>query len=52
MHISLWKSLPNKNSLDTNVERKIFLHKKTITFLSGKLKQAGYSIIPLELYFK
>jgi SsrA-binding protein len=52
MHISLWKSLPNKSSLETNIERKIFLHKKTITFLSGKLKQAGYSIIPLELYFK
>lgn len=52
MHISLWKSIPSKSSIGVNPERKIFLHKKTINFLCGKLKQPGYSIIPLELYFK
>lgn len=51
MHVSAWKALPNKSSIETERERKIFLHKKTITFLSGKSKEAGNSIIPLELYF-
>ncbi|MDD2870588.1 MAG: SsrA-binding protein SmpB [Candidatus Gracilibacteria bacterium] len=51
MHISAWKALPNRESIETERVRKIYLHKKTITFLIGKLKEAGYSIIPLELYF-
>ena len=48
MHISAWKTLSNKNSVETDIERKVFLHKKTINFLCDKLKQSGYSIIPLE----
>jgi len=52
MHISLWKSLPNRSSMELDPDRKIFLHKKTITFLCWKLKQPWYSVIPLELYFK
>lgn len=51
MHITAWKSLPNKQSIDTFAERKIFLHKKTISYLREKSKEAGFSIIPLELYF-
>lgn len=51
MHISVWKTLPNKSSIDTNRQRKIFLHKKDIIYLSSKSKEAGFSIIPLELYF-
>ncbi|MDD4151456.1 MAG: SsrA-binding protein SmpB [Candidatus Gracilibacteria bacterium] len=50
MHISAWKSLVNKDRIEVERERKIFLHKKTILLLSGKLKEAGYSIIPLEIY--
>ena len=52
MHVSAWKTLPNKDSIDTFRDRKIFLHKKTIIYLCNKLKQAWFSIIPLELYFK
>jgi SsrA-binding protein len=52
MHISAWKTLPNKDSLDTKRDRKIFLHKKTIIYLCQKLKEAGFSIVPLEIYFK
>ena len=52
MHISIWKSLPNKSSLDPSLDRKIFLHRKTINLLLGKLKEPWYSVVPLELYFK
>lgn len=52
MHITAWKALPNKQSIETSRDRKIFLHKKTIDYLSTKSKEAWYSIIPLELYFK
>ena len=51
MHISVWKALPNKSSIDSFRDRKIFLHKKDITYLTGKSKEAGFSVIPLELYF-
>ncbi|MDD5213265.1 MAG: SsrA-binding protein SmpB [Candidatus Gracilibacteria bacterium] len=50
MHISAWKTLVNKDRLETDQPRKIFLHKKTIIMLSSKLKEAGYSIVPLEIY--
>lgn len=50
-HISARKSLSNKSMIETEKERKIFLHKKDIIFLSWKSKEAWYSIIPLELYF-
>lgn len=33
-------------------ERKILLHKKEIRFLIGKLKEQGYTLVPLKLYFK
>jgi SsrA-binding protein len=52
IHISAWKALSNRSSIETTHDIKIFLHKKTITFLCQKLKESGYSIIPLELYFK
>lgn len=51
MHITVWKALANKQSVDDFREIKIFLHKKTITYLASKSKEAWFSIIPLELYF-
>ncbi len=51
MHVTPWKTLPNKQAIESNRERKIFLHKKTISYLSVKSKEAWFSIIPLELYF-
>ncbi|PZM84920.1 SsrA-binding protein [Candidatus Gracilibacteria bacterium] len=51
MHITVWKTLPNKDNVDTFRQRKIFLHKKTINYLKEKSKESGFSIIPLELYF-
>ena len=51
MHVSAWKALPNRETIDTERDRKIFLHKKTINYLEWKSREAWYSIIPLELYF-
>ena len=51
MHVTAWKALASRGTVDTEIERKIFLHKKTITFLSWKSREAWYSILPLELYF-
>ncbi len=52
MHITAWKTLANKETIDTFRDRKIFLHKKDIIYLCNKLKEAWFSIIPLEVYFK
>ena len=51
MMVSAWKTLPNRETIDVFRQRKIFLHKKTISYLSVKVKEAWFSIIPLELYF-
>lgn len=51
MHVSAWKALSSRETVETERERKIFLHKKTITYLAWKSREAWYSIIPLELYF-
>lgn len=52
MHISAWKTLANKDRIETSRDRKIFIHKKDIEYLSWKIKEAWFSLIPLELYFK
>ncbi|MFQ5443457.1 MAG: SsrA-binding protein SmpB [Nitrospinales bacterium] len=33
-------------------KRKLLLHKKEISKLIGKVKEKGYSLIPLKIYFK
>lgn len=49
-HISPLSSLP-KNTIESQRERKLFIHKKDIFFLSSKIKEAWKTIIPLEMYF-
>lgn len=51
MHVPIWKAIPNKVSIDTDRERKVFLQRKTITYLIWKQKEAWCSVIPLKLYF-
>lgn len=51
MHVSAWKTLSNKQGIETDRIRKIFLHKKDIIYLVWKSKEPGFSVIPLELYF-
>ncbi len=52
MHITPWKALSNRETIEVEAPRKIFLHRKTITYIWSKIKEAWYSVIPLELYFK
>ncbi|MBE7053976.1 MAG: SsrA-binding protein SmpB [Ruminococcaceae bacterium] len=51
MHISPYEkgNIFNKDPLR---ERKLLLHKREILKLIGKIKEKGYSLIPLSLYFK
>ena len=52
MHITPWKSLSNRTAIESDRERKILLQRKTITYLSSKMKEKWLSVVPLELYFK
>ena len=51
MHISPYEkgNIFNKDPLR---DRKLLMHKKEIFRLLGKVKQDGYSIIPLQVYLK
>ena len=51
MHVSPYDhgNIFNVNPLRV---RKLLLHRKEIAHLHSKVKQAGYSIVPLSLYFK
>ena len=51
MHISPYEqgNIFNKDPLRT---RKLLLHKAEIQRLMGKVKTAGYTIVPVKLYFK
>ena len=51
MHISPYEqgNIFNKDPLRP---RKLLLHKKEIHYLNGKVRQDGYSIIPLRVYLK
>lgn len=51
MHIGLYK-YGNIFNVDPLRVRKLLLHKKQINKLYGQIKQQGYSIIPLSVYFK
>ena len=52
MHISAWKALVNREAIETDRERKLFLPKKKIISYSTKLKESWYALTPLEIYFK
>lgn len=51
MHISPYEhgNIFNKNPLR---DRKLLLHKKEINKLIGLTKQQGYTLVPINLYFK
>lgn len=36
---------------DPDRRRKLLLHRKEIDYLDGKLRNRGYALVPLELYF-
>jgi len=39
MHITPWKSLSNRTAIESDRERKILLQRKTIVYLSSKMKE-------------
>ncbi|MBR3039097.1 MAG: SsrA-binding protein SmpB [Lachnospiraceae bacterium] len=51
MHISPYEkgNIFNKDPLRT---RKLLLHKSEIYKLMGKVKEKGYTLVPIEVYFK
>ena len=51
MHISPYEhgNIFNKNPLR---DRKLLLNKRELNKLFGKVKQDGYSLVPISLYFK
>lgn len=51
-HISQYKLLTNFVSYDPERERKLFLHKKDVNYLSQKIKEKWFTIIPIEVYLK
>ncbi|NIR52567.1 SsrA-binding protein SmpB [candidate division KSB1 bacterium] len=50
-HISPY-SHGNINNHDPLRERKLLLHKKEISRLTGKIQERGLTVVPLKLYFK
>lgn len=51
LHISPYQTI-NRFTPEPERTRKLLLHKAEIQKLFGKMKEKGYSIIPLKLYFK
>lgn len=49
-HISPY-SYGNIYNHDPKRDRKLLMHKKEIWRLSGKMKERGYTLVPLSLYF-
>lgn len=51
LHISPY-DFGNRANHDPDRQRKLLLHKKEITRLFGKVREQGYTLIPLRVYFK
>ena len=51
MHVSPYEK-GNIFNKDPRRNRKLLMHKREIMRLFGKIKQDGYSLIPLSIYFK
>lgn len=51
MHIGLYKQ-GNRLNHEPKRVRKLLLHKREINKIIGRVKQKGYTMIPLSLYFK
>ncbi|MCS7281529.1 MAG: SsrA-binding protein SmpB [Desulfobacterota bacterium] len=49
-HISPY-SYGNVNNHDPERERKLLMHKREIMKLLGKVKERGYTLVPLSIYF-
>ncbi|MHB9013272.1 MAG: SsrA-binding protein SmpB [Ignavibacteriaceae bacterium] len=50
-HISVYEQ-GNINNHEPTRSRKLLLNRKELRKLSGKIKEKGYTLVPLRLYFK
>ncbi len=51
-HISPWPYATNTAAPDPKRTRKLLLHKREIKRLEGKIRERGYTLIPLKIYFR
>lgn len=51
MHITAWGTA-NKFDVDENRERVLLAHKKEIRDFERRVKQDGYTLVPLKVYFE
>ena len=51
MHVGQYKQ-GNRQNHEPKRVRKLLLHRREIAKIAGKIKQKGYTMIPLSLYFK
>jgi len=51
VHISPYTFATNTSRLDPLRPRKLLLHKRQIQKLDGKVKERGFTLIPLKVYF-
>ena len=52
VHISPWPHSREAQALDPMRPRKLLLHKREIRRLMGKVRERGYTLIPLKIYFR
>ena len=52
MHVAVYDKGGSFNVKDSRRDRRILMHKSEINRLIGKVKEKGYTIVPLKLYFK
>ncbi|MBR7100130.1 MAG: SsrA-binding protein SmpB [Clostridia bacterium] len=51
-HIALYEKSSAFSVKNTRRPRKLLLHKKEIARIAGKIREKGYALVPLQLYFK
>ena len=51
VHIAPYKQASTYNA-DPDRDRRLLLHRREIARLSGKVKERGYTLVPLRVYFK
>ncbi len=51
-HIAIYDKSGAFSTKDTRRSRRLLLHKKEIARIAGKIREKGYTLVPLQLYFK
>ncbi len=51
-HIAIYDKSGAFSTRDSRRSRRLLLHKKEIARIAGKIREKGYTLVPLQLYFK